>query len=209
MLPLRVFVISLLLPAGTLCISSHSPLDLFAYPAYAVKLNPASPISNSTAEAILAGNAADSSSKNKVDDEQEARNDELQVQETNRKLDTVFGLHDGDLHGSSAEHDQPLTGLPKPYLLRSSSNGQAYLCTVPQQSPPVTASPRQSEELAKSSLKQHKQPSQAPVVSEAEKEQRKLKNEQDKKEAYERGLALLEPLKGSCLYTTQGWFTCK
>jgi hypothetical protein len=200
MLPLRVFVVYLLLPAGTLCISSLSPLDLFAYPAYTVKLNPASPISNSTAEAILAGAALG----NGRDDEEVIRNDGLQLQLEKRKKLDMLGVHDD-------EHDQQLNGPSKPYLLRSSGHGQAYLCTVPQQSKATSSSSsNQSAELVKgSNPTKHKQQPQTHVpATEAEKEQMKLKNEQDKKEAFERGLALLDPLKGSCLYTTQGWFTC-
>lgn len=213
MLPLRVFVVSLLLPAGTLCISSHSPLDLLAYPAYAVKLNPASPISNTSAEAILAAaagakNVVDPTTKNVEDEAEKPRNDELQIQ-TNRKLD-VLGLHDdAEASGGSAghEHDQILKGPIKPYLLRSSGNGQAYLCSVPQHSIPASSSSAsnsndKSGELVKNNTVR------APAT-EAEKEERRLKNEQDKKQAFERGLALLKPLKGSCLYLTQGWFTCK
>lgn len=203
MLPWRVFVVSLLLPAGTLCISSRSPLDLIAYPAYTVKLNPASPISNTTAEAILAGIA----SANGNHDHEVIKNDGLQIQlERHKKLD-MLGLHDEESHN---EHDQQLKGPSKPYLLRSSSNGQAYLCTVPQQSKSTSSSSsNQSAELVKGSnkIKQHKQQMHTPLT-EAEKGQMKLKNEQDKKQAFERGLALLDPLKGSCLYLTQGWFTC-
>jgi len=199
--------VSLLLPAGVLCISSHSPLDLFAYPAYAVKLNPASPISNSTAEAILAGNAFTSDrNENDDDNEEETRNDELQIQQEQRKKIDISGLHDDSEH---SEHDQQLKGPSKPYLLRSSSNGQAYLCTVPQLSQSSTPHSNPStHEMAKSSIKKHKQQPHT-SATEAEKEQTRQKNEHEKKEAFERGLALLEPLKGSCLYTTQGWFTCK
>lgn len=216
MLPLRVFVVSLLLPAGTLCISSHSPLDLFAYPAYAVKLNPASPISNTSAEAILAAAAgAPSSAKNAVGDarnEEESRNDDLQIQDSMNKLD-LLGLHDGAVNGGGAaaghEHDQLLKGPIKPYLLRSSGNGQAYLCSVPQHSSPSSASASTSHSKAGELVKNSSSAVKAAPATEAEKEERRLKNEQEKKQAFERGLALLEPLKGTCLYITQGWFTCK
>lgn len=218
MLPLRVFVVSLLLPAGTLCISSHSPLDLFAYPAYAVKLNPASPISNTSAEAILAAAAgASSSAKNALQDprneEEELKNDDLQIQDSNNKLD-VLGLHDDAVNGGGAaaaghEHDQLLKGPIKPYLLRSSGNGQAYLCSVPQHSSPASASASTSHSKYGELVKNSSSAVKAAPATEGEKEERRIKNEQEKKQAFERGLALLEPLKGTCLYITQGWFTCK
>lgn len=217
MLPLRVFVVSLLLPAGTLCISSHSPLDLFAYPAYTVKLNPASPISNTSAEAILAAATASKADVQEVSHEggeRTTRQNELDLQD-GRNAD-LLGLHDSDPHGQQQPHDQQLIGPVKPYLLRSSSNGQAYLCSVPQ--PSQAASPSSSSSSSKkasgelvkdsSTAADSKGQPQA-ALTEAEREERRVKNELEKKEAFECGLALLEPLKGTCLYLTQGWFTCE
>lgn len=70
------------------------------------------------------------------------------------------------------------------HLLRTTA-GQGFLCSVP----PATTALLQ------------------PAAVKAAEETRKQAKE-DKKAGLDRGLALLEPLKGSCLYLRQGWFTC-
>jgi hypothetical protein len=201
----HIFVVSLLLPSGILCISSHSPLDLFAYPAYAVKLNPAAPISNSSAEAVLASASATSSSSAQ-EEISEQRNDELLIQETSRRA----GYTGLDFGGENDHHaTEQLTGLSKPYLLRSSLNGQAYLCSVPQDEhkSQSSASSNVNDAAPATTTSSSSRMKDGPL-SEAERNQRKLKNEGERRKAFERGLALLEPLKNNCLYLTQGWFTC-
>ena len=90
---------------------------------------------------------------------------------------------------------QAVTSKPaaKPFLLRSAGNGQPYLCSVPQ--------------YAQISESQPKSSSRTPLTNQ-EWVERRRQSEEDKRQAFDRGLALLEPLKGHCLYYTQGWFTC-
>ncbi|GAA5933273.1 hypothetical protein JCM1841_006575 [Sporobolomyces salmonicolor] len=71
---------------------------------------------------------------------------------------------------------------PKRHLLRTPS-GQAFLCTVP----PVTDESR--------------------VRAAAQAEEDALARNEERQRGLERGLALLEPMRGGCLYQKQNWFT--
>jgi hypothetical protein len=187
-LSLSVAVFALLPLNCVHAISSHSPLDLLAYPAYSVKLNPGNPIANSSAQRILAG-----LSDVDVAGKSESANPDGDATTTPVNEIQRFGQAKSDGSPSSATNETP----PKSFLMRSSGNGQAYLCAVPQYAP-ATHHARDAADLSKGQQS----------LSKTEKEERRKKAEEDRKLAYERGLALLEPLKGSCLYLTQGWFTC-
>ena len=76
------------------------------------------------------------------------------------------------------------------YHRMRSATGQAFVCSVPR--PPKA--PAIVEPMG--------------VVDEQTKLARRAKREQDRRSGLERGLALLEPLKGTCLHLRQGWFTC-
>ncbi|GAA5880028.1 hypothetical protein JCM1840_005295 [Sporobolomyces johnsonii] len=79
--------------------------------------------------------------------------------------------------------DTPPNSLPpKRHLLRTPS-GQAFLCTVP----PVTDESR----LRAAEQAQHDA----------------LARQEERQRGLERGLALLEPMRGGCLYQKQNWFT--
>ena len=76
--------------------------------------------------------------------------------------------------------DAPL----KYHLMKSATSGQTFLCSVP---------------------------SPVPIPKQALSPSHKLKRREfleNQKLGLERGLQLLEPLKGSCLYYRLGWFTC-
>ncbi|GAA5952949.1 hypothetical protein JCM21900_001527 [Sporobolomyces salmonicolor] len=79
--------------------------------------------------------------------------------------------------------ETPPNSLPsKRHLLRTPS-GQAFLCTVP----PVTDESR--------------------VRAAAQSEEDALARNEERQRGLERGLALLEPMRGGCLYQKQNWFT--
>lgn len=159
-----------LLSATCLAISSHTPLDLLAYPAYSVRLRPDYPIDNSSATRILIGEG----------DKPEQAENEVQIH-------AGIGLHDPEEENA---------GSFRSFLLRSSDNGQGYLCQVPQH-----------QYLQSTDNKKEETGSKMQMTTEERIERHRL-IEQEKRQAYERGVALLEPLKGTCLYYTQGWFTC-
>ena len=76
------------------------------------------------------------------------------------------------------------------YHRMRSATGQAFVCSVP--TPPKA--PAVVEPVV--------------VMDEQTKLARRTKRDQDRRSGLERGLALLEPLKGTCLHLRQGWFTC-
>ncbi|BGP14420.1 Protein OS-9 [Rhodosporidiobolus nylandii] len=76
----------------------------------------------------------------------------------------------------------PHSSPPKRHLLRS-PNGQAFLCTVPAVA------------------------DEAKRRADVEEEQDALVRAQDVEKGVQNGLALLEPMRGGCLYSKQGWFT--
>ena len=171
--PLQYAVALSLLLTRCVAISSLSPLDLLAYPAYSVQLRPDRPISNTSAERILARGGHDEN----LEHEQKNAVNELQVQS-------------GGEVGAAAV-------IYNAFLLRSSGNGQGYLCEVPQQQ-------QRSEDI-----KGGQEAEQKVQLTSDEWAERNRRAEEEKRQAYEKGLALLEPLKGTCLYLTQGWFTCE
>lgn len=77
------------------------------------------------------------------------------------------------------------------YHRMRSATGQAFVCSVPTppKAPAIVAEP-------------------AVVLDDRTKLARRTKREHDRRAGLERGLALLEPLKGTCLHLRQGWFTC-
>ncbi|GAA96151.1 uncharacterized protein L969DRAFT_91607 [Mixia osmundae IAM 14324] len=86
-------------------------------------------------------------------------------------------------HGSKS-------GTPTRSVIMRAANGQAFLCNVPEQAPPATVSPSGTAHAAVAA-----QPSS------------RLEVEAARHQALERGLKLLEPLIGSCLYHQQNWWT--
>lgn len=190
---LRLSAVLALLPLNCVhAISSHSPLDLLAFPAYSVKLNPGNPIANSSAERILAG---DENVQAAIGGRHTAA---MQAAAMTPLVNEVqqFGHTAQDGAGMGANAFASNTLPTKSFLMRASGNGQAYLCSVPQHAPPINQARDAADVVKEQSL------------TKAEKEERRKKAEDDRRQAYERGLALLEPLKGTCLYLTQGWFTC-
>lgn len=167
------------------CVSALSspPLDLFAYPAYAVQLRPDKPISRSVADGMLSGGTAA----------------EQQQQQEKRQHEVLLQTQSQSATSTAASSSSNGSSPGKPYLMRSAVNGQAYLCQVPQQ--------QQQQQQPGPSAESGVEVKQA--LSAEEKAERRRRSEQEKREAYERGLASLEPLKGTCLYFTQGWFTCR
>lgn len=184
----------LLLAHRTSAVGSHSPLDLLAYPAYTVQLRSDQPISNTSAEAIL--KAASSSLSGSI---------------------TRDGAHPQD-HGllhvqaKSAPLPDSTTGQQeegatyKPFLMRSHSNGQGYLCTVPQ---PQQQQQQHQKQPVEDKAGNAPAPDKRRSYTPEEREERRKRAEEERRLAYEKGIAALEPLKGSCLYLTQGWFTCE
>ena len=159
-----------------IALPSHVPLDLLAYPAYAVHFRPDWPISNSSAEQALRDYSSESSAET-----QQGAESSLNIQHSDR----------GD-----ASEDNAKVARPRPFLMRSAGAGQAYLCSVPQfehVEPTARAEPK----------------SDAKPKTKEERAEQRLRIQAEKQQATARGLALLEPLKGNCLYLTQGWFTCE
>ncbi|GAA5966599.1 hypothetical protein JCM3765_005670 [Sporobolomyces pararoseus] len=133
---LSQLVVLLAISSSAVALSSHSPVDLEAYPAFAVSFLAEHPILNETALELL--------------DEQ---------------LETP-------------PHSLP----PKRHLLRTPS-GQGFLCTVPS----VTIAEKR----------------RAQRQAELDESTRQL----ERQRGLERGLALLEPMRGGCIYLKQNWFT--
>ena len=172
-----------------LAISSHSPLDLLAYPAYSVRLS-SDPITNSTATRILR-DARRSGGDAGIIEGQTPLSSALQHHHPASSSNTAHG--GGGAAGAAA------AASFKPYLMRSAGQGQGYLCNVPAAAEPSAADAQQ----------QARQHAQEQAMSPEQREAQRRKVEEEKRLAYERGLALLEPLKGTCLYLTIGWFTCE
>jgi len=149
-------LISLLaIATPALALSSHSPIDLEAYPAYTISLNQENPVLNETLSDLL--------------------HETLEVRGM-----ILYSL-------SSLTHpfiDQaPPNSLPeKRHFLRTPS-GQGFLCTVPS----VTIASKK----------------RAQAQAELDESSRQLQRQK----GLERGLALLEPMRGGCIYMKQNWFT--
>ncbi|KAG0142701.1 hypothetical protein CROQUDRAFT_673383 [Cronartium quercuum f. sp. fusiforme G11] len=146
-------------------LSSQSPQDLLAYPKYTVNLADwDSAILNSTATALL---STDQQLRPTSDD---------------------GGL--SILDKTNPDIDQEHVRIFRQRLMRS-SNGQAFLCSVPPLPlpKPVIKKSTTSSSLTTSSNDQLKE---------------KLKLEE---EGLKKGLMLLESLKDRCIYTRLGWFT--
>ena len=97
-------------------------------------------------------------------------------------------LSSDPLSNSSASQilSNPVLPEVKYHLMRAKS-GQAFLCSVPAPPSPKAVMEAKDNQDIKVTRKQ--------AVA-------------DKKAGLERGVALLDPLKGTCLYYRLGWFTC-
>ncbi|GAA5936038.1 Yos9p [Sporobolomyces koalae] len=124
-------------------LSSHSPIDLEAFPAYSISFNEHESVLNTSLDALV--------------------------------------------HPPTDDKAPPRLDSPVQHHVLRTPSGQAFICTVPKDSPTRSTEQQDEEETTR--------------VQDARARQLELER------GLEHGLRLLEPMKHRCIYLQQNWFT--